>query len=401
MIHQRVSKLASSPKSRSRIEQTFEEMLKSVQFFRKPDIIPFPYLQSDQLEEPTTESTDNKYRDLLEELERERNLRKAAEKENETLKDKLAYFAELEKQYEEYRIKALRINELNAEIEKLNLKLKLLHEENEELRRKVRGGYESSLFIDKLNKELEKEKEANAQLVRQLNEMKNAYEELRKTYVRDLNSQKERCAEILNEKIGLEGRLRESLDMKRRDLHQDDEIQAKLRNMKSEYKVKLRDLEKRLPSEKNPDNSESRLKEIEDRLAHLQVKLVEKESRVKHHMPGGQTSRGSTPVKDNRGSPATTWRTSDRFSPQRLPRSANSIPDKMNAGNSRSPGRNKTSPMRSSGSPNRTAHFVSSSRSPLRNAQSSPGSGHRLTEQHYECETCVRRHGHEWARSAR
>lgn len=404
IIHQQVSKLPNSPRSKNKIEQTFEEMLKSIHFFRKPDIIPFPYLHSEVLEEPT-ESTDHKYKTLLEELERERNLRKAAEKENDTLRDKLAYLSEIESQYELYRLESLKITDLTTEIEKLNLKIKLLQEENEDLRKKMRSTYDSSLNLDRYSKELERQKEINNELLKQLAELRSAYEELRKTYTKDLNSQKFRNSKLTEEKNELEAKFRETQEklMSFRDLPQDpdDEIQAKIRSMKSEYRDKLKSLEKRLPSGRFQDESELRLKEIEDRLANLQGKLVEKEPRAR--VPGSQTSRGSTPAK-GRSSPGTTWKTSDRFSPQKLPRSGNSIPDKVNAGSVRSPGRGKVSPARQSRSPSqnaRTSGASRTSRSPGRSG--SPfmrsASGHRLTEQHVECETCVRRHGHEWARS--
>ena len=151
--YQQVSRLPNTPRSRNRVEQTFEIMLKSNHFFKKPDIIPFPYLNT-EVQEDSTESTDHKYKDLLEELEREKNMRKAAEKENETLRDKLAYLSEVESKYEEYRLKFLKISDLTSEIEKLNLKIKLLQEENEDLRRKIRGSYDNNLNFDKLSKDL-------------------------------------------------------------------------------------------------------------------------------------------------------------------------------------------------------------------------------------------------------
>ena len=406
IIHQQVSKLPNSPRSKNKIEQTFEEMLKSIHFFRKPDIIPFPYLHSEVQEEP--EATDHKYKNLLEELERERNLRKAAEKENETLRDKLAYLSEIESQYEVYRIESLKLTDLSTEIDKLNLKIKLLQEENEDLRKKIRTGYDSSLNLDRYSKELERQKEINNELLKQLAELRSAYEELRKTYTKDLNSQKFRYSKLTEEKNDLEAKFRETQEklMSFRDLPQDpdDEIQAKIRSMKNEYRDKLKSLEKRLPSGRFQDESELRLKEIEDRLANLQGKLVEKEPRAR--VPGSQTSRGSTPVK-GRSSPGATWKTSDRFSPQKLPRSGNSVPDKMNAGSAasaisarsaRSPARGKVSPARQSRSPSQNAR---ASRSPGRGGSpfTRSASGHRLTEQHVECETCVRRHGHDWARS--
>ena len=51
LIHKQVSELPNSPRSKEKIEKTFEEMLKSIHFFRKPDIIPFPYLSFNKHEE--------------------------------------------------------------------------------------------------------------------------------------------------------------------------------------------------------------------------------------------------------------------------------------------------------------------------------------------------------------
>lgn len=409
MIHQQVSELPNSPKSKTKIEQTFEEMLKSVHFFRKPDIIPFPYLNLDRPQEEPSIPSDTALKDLQEELERERNLRKAAEKENQALKDRLGYLLDIEKQYEEYRLKYLKLSELTQEIDKLNSKIRVLLDENEDLRRKIRGGYENNLNSTRLQKELEFEREKNSDLLKQLNEVKQAYEDLRKIYAKDIHTQKEKYEKLYDEKIQLEVRLRETKELNTRPDNfypQDDEIQAKIRNMKNDYKNKLKRLEQKLDPGKPDDQSELRLKEIEDRLANLQGKLAEQMGKGSYPPVGSQTSRGSTPNRE-RNSPLTTWKSSSRFSPQRYPKTVNSVPDvyptrekvikyKIEDRN-KSPNRGKLS-----SSPKR---FASSSGkgSPFRNTQSSPSgrstSRTKLTEHRHECETCIRRHGHEWARS--
>ena len=410
LIHQQISQLPNSPRSKRKIEQTFEEMLKSVHFFRKPDIIPFPYLNLDHPHGESTETPDTGLKDLQDELEKERNLRKAAEKENEALKDRLAYLTDIERQYEEYRLKSLKLSELNLEVEKLNGKIRVLLDENEDLRRKIRGGYENNLNLSRLQKDLEKEKERNSELLKKLNEANQAYEDLRRAYAKDIHTQKELFDKLYNEKIQLEVRMREMREKPTRLVEPydaaDDEMQLRIRNMKHEYKDKLKKLEQKLDPEKPDNKSENRLKEIEDRLANLQGKLAEQTGKNRHPVAGSQTSRGSTPIKE-RNSPLTTWKSSSRFSPQRMPRAGNSVPELypthdrvlkhgVNDKN-RSPSRGKASV-----SPKRPISSASKG-SPLRNNQSSPAarsaSRNRLYEQQHECETCIRRHGHEWARS--
>lgn len=400
----------NSPRSRKRIEQTFEETLKSTYFFKKPDIVPFPYLNT-EVQEPSIESTDHKYKDLLEELEREKNMRKAAEKENETLRDKLSYLSDLESQYEVYHLKSLKIPDLTLEIEKLNLKIKLLQEENEELRRKIRGTYDNNLHLASLCKDLEKQKQINDELLKQLSDLKDTYEDLRKSYTKEIKSQKARFSKLSQEKNDLESKLIKPQEKPLSfsdlsqdpdpDLDPDDRIQAKIRDMKTEYRDKLKSLESRLPSEPLTDPSELRLKLIEDRLASLQVKLSAKEPIV--HLPGSQTSRGSTPVR-GRFSPGSTFQTSDRSppglpnpNPYPYPYPQSSNPDKVHASIIRSPARLKVSFAQSFKSPPRQSpSSKSASRAGSPSIRSSPG--HKLTQTQSECEVCVRRHGHEWAR---
>lgn len=410
LIYHQISQLPNSPRSKKKIEQTFEEMLKSVHFFRKPDIIPFPYLNLEHPHVESSEPPDTGFKDLQDELEKERNLRKAAEKENEVLKDRLAYLTDIERQYEEYRLKSLKLSELNLEIEKLNGKIRVLLDENEDLRRKIRGGYENNLNLTRLQKDLEKERERNSELLKKLNEANQAYEDLRRAYAKDIHTQKELYDKLYDEKIHLEVRMREMREKPARQVEPydavDDEIQARIRNMKHEYKNKLKKLEQKLEPERPDNKSENRLKEIEDRLSNLQGKLAEQTGKSKYPPTGSQTSRGSTPIKE-RNSPLSTWKSSSRFSPQRLPKAGNSVPElypthdrivKHGVDNkNRSPSRGKASI-----SPKRIIPPAIKG-SPLRNTQMSPAgrstSRNRLYEQQHECETCIRRHGHEWARS--
>ena len=181
LIHKQVSELPNSPRSKEKIEKTFEEMLKSIHFFRKPDIIPFPYLSFNKHEEKVENF---EYQSLANELENEKNLRKTAEKEVYALKEKLLYLLEIEKQYEEYRLKSFKVAEMQSEIDKLNVRIRLLLEENEDMRRKA------AKSIDYTNYKYQQEYDANknSQLLKELKDLREANEELKKVYTRDVNS---------------------------------------------------------------------------------------------------------------------------------------------------------------------------------------------------------------------
>ncbi|OMJ80710.1 hypothetical protein SteCoe_18961 [Stentor coeruleus] len=212
ILHQQVSQLPNSPKSKLKIEQNFEELLKSIHFFRKPDIIPYPYLNLDHQPEEKSEIIDTKYTELQGEYDKEKTLRLALEREIENLKTRIAYLVDIEKQYDDYRLKALKVSELQIEIDKLNARIKLLLDENEDLRRKLSQSKDYMTNNAKYQQELERESTRNSELLRQLKEFKDAYEELRCTYAKDVNTQKERYDRLYDEKMQLELRLREFRD---------------------------------------------------------------------------------------------------------------------------------------------------------------------------------------------
>ncbi|OMJ80533.1 hypothetical protein SteCoe_19173 [Stentor coeruleus] len=211
IFHQEVSHL-NSPKSKLKIEQNFEELLKSIHFFRKPDIIPYPNLNLDHQAEENYEIIDTKYKKLQEEYEKEKTLRLALEREIENLKTRISYLIDIEKQYEDYRLKALKVIEFQGELDKLNLKIKLLLDENEDLRRKLSQSRDYMANNAKYQQELERESTRNSELLRQLKEFKDAYEELRCSYAKDVSIQKERYDRIYDEKMQSELRLKEFRD---------------------------------------------------------------------------------------------------------------------------------------------------------------------------------------------
>ena len=393
LIHQQISQLPNSPKSKKQIEQTFEEILKSVHFFRKPDIIPFPYLNFERSSEEKTENNDIKHKELLEEIEKEKNLRKIAERENTNLRDRLKYLLDIEKQYEEYKLKAAKSYELYEEIEKLNIRIKILLEENEELHKKT---YKSTENFNnfKFQQELDREINKNSELSREIQECHDAYEELRKAYTRDVNSLKEKFDKLYSEKMKLEIKLRdtnESFQRPEKDNYlkknESFSIQEKIRNMKNEYRDKLKSLEHRLGNEKPENLPDSRIKGIEERIAKIQdaiehssagekiLKVKPKDTQHKLSLTErNQRSRGSTPTKDK------------FFTPGKDEKNTSKSPtDFLKKNNSRvkSRGRLDSSPIQES----------KKSLSPRTSSRK------RLSEHNAECQTCIKRHGHDWAKS--
>ena len=404
LIHQQIMQLPNSPRSKQRIEQTFDDMLKSIHFFKKPDIIPFPYLHFERLPEEKSESSDSRYKELLDELEKERNLRKIAERENMNLRDRMLYLLEVEKKYEELRMGSTRISSLHEEIDRLNLRIQFLLDENEEIRKRPsRNTDPTNSGSLKTPPDLEKIAARNRNLLQELESCKDAYEELRRAYTRDVNSLKEKFDKLYSEKTKLELRLREFTDRQRPEKEglEDNSIQEKIRSMKNEYRDKLRGLENRLGKDHVEGLPDSRIKVIEDRIARIQeaidhssnsergARLTPSETPTRlQETTRSNKSRGSTPVagKDERkgkvGTPSSAWQSERGFT-------------------SGSPVRNVKIRDRDVKSPSYTDRGNSTKSPKWKSPSQRCLSRKKLSDNNAVCETCVKRHGSDWAKSPR
>ncbi|OMJ82642.1 hypothetical protein SteCoe_16625 [Stentor coeruleus] len=211
-VREKVSELPYSPRSKLKIEQTFDELLDHIHYIRKPDIIPYAYNNYSQNHEQISENFDRKYQEILEQLEKEKNYRLVLESENDSLKARMAYLVDIEKHNEDNRIRASRSSELQNEIDKLNTRINLLLNENEDLRRKISYSRDYSVNNNKYHEELEREGLKNQELLRKLKEFKSAYEELRITYGHDVSSLKEKYDNLYEEKMRVETWLRDLND---------------------------------------------------------------------------------------------------------------------------------------------------------------------------------------------
>ena len=164
--------------------------------------------------------------------------------------------------------------------------------------------------------------------------------------------------------------------------------------MKNEYRDKLKNLEQRLESDNSENVPDQRIKVIEDRIAKIQEAIDhtsggEKIIRANPRTSPGKTygtvrtprSKGSTPTNENAFNPSSTWQGGriTSKSPPRLLQKNNSRPNSRISGT-------ESSPLRDS------ARQTASPRSLSRK---------RLEEPHVDCQRCIKRHGHEWAKSPR
>lgn len=212
LVREKVSELPNSPRSKLKIEQTFEDLLDHIYYTRKPDIIPYPYYNYSQNHEQISENHERKYQEIFEQLEKEKNFRLILESENDSLKVRMSYLTDIERQYEDSRIRATRSTELQTEIDQLNIRINLLLNENEDLRRKASYSREYSANNSKYQEELEREALKNQELLRKLKDFKVSYEEVRRTYVHDVNGQKEKFDNLYEEKMQVESWLRDLSD---------------------------------------------------------------------------------------------------------------------------------------------------------------------------------------------
>jgi DNA repair exonuclease SbcCD ATPase subunit len=377
-------------------EQNFEDPLKSSRFFKKPDIVPYPYANFELSSQEDSLQRVSKARelDLLSQLESEKNLRKLAEDENDRLKKYLQ-----DHQSSQKLSSTNPKSYITPDIDSLKAKLKILTEENDELRKHLSNHSDTR----RLKEKLETEERNTQELLRELREFKDAYEELRKNYAKDVASQKTRFEELFNEKVHLEARLQQILHrFENSDLEEAGLMQEKIRNIKNDYREKVRELEKKIP-ENTEEVSDARLREIEARLNVLQGKLAQQseynERALARRVPR-LSSRGGSPRRDvsSRGqSPYSTLRTF-----------TGSPSYKLDTGRSSArSGKSPTSTARNFKDSNPSSLSRSkgkgsnSSKSPTRNEVSSPSgrSSSRLRQQipHKQCETCIRKHGIEWA----
>ena len=335
-----------------------------------------------------------KSEDLLKKLEHETKLRLIAQDDNSKLRSQLAELQEYEKLSKEQSARAT--NSKNAdlliEIENLRVRVRILTEENELLRTRLNEKSDSGLKIK--SDGLERIEAKNRELLRELTEFKDAYEELRKIYALDISSQKARYEKLYSEKTGLELRLSDLLA--RHEGLVPEPMQEKIRKMKTEYRGKVKELEQRIRPEDKDEVSDARLKEIEARLAVLQGKLTEQSAyNEKALMRRGphRSSKAASPRREN--SPYATWRTMN-VSPS-LQDS-----DKNTVYSNKSPRTTDRALKDALGSSRGRSRRDTGSKSPTRGSSNSPAgrssSRHRHSPEHKQCETCIRKHGHDWAR---
>lgn len=400
-----------SPKS-NQPDQIFDDALRSSHFFKKPDIIPYPFINFDQPSIDLASTSDAKYKDLLSQLEKEKSLRISSESTTEKLKEKLLYFQDLEKKYEEYRLKSLKISDLTIEIENLRKRVSILLEENEDLKKRLRQKFDQDVGQSKWRVEFEREEQRNKELLRELKVAEEAFEDLRILYAKDVGSQKERYEGVYQEKMMLEGRLREITARFEVGTRGDEDVmQERIRRMKAEYRGKVKDLEEKLKPDDKDDLSDKRLKEIESRLATLQGKLLEQsahnEKALARRAPGLRKESAEREM-----SPYSTWKTLniDQSPTRRVLTERTRSPTRQSPRRNlnevhKNPSKTLTKSLKNSGfssnSPSRV-YLGRSSKSPTRSIPSSPtersSSRNRLNTQRKQCDICIRKHGQDWVR---
>ncbi|CAG9330363.1 unnamed protein product [Blepharisma stoltei] len=269
ILKEHVNKLNRSFESKEKILKSFEDLLRAVHFFDKPDIIPTPndidrikqqILQNQ--EEPNQES----YRKLYED---EKKLR--GNKENEW-KEKEKKWRYLEKECEELKNKAVKIREIENENEQLRKRLKRFAEierENEELRKELKTGKKKknnakASELERFNQQLKRECEERDIIIA---ELKEEIETLRRTLKEYRDKYETSCEALKSHSSGEKERyLAEELY----------EVKNRLKTLQDEHEFTLRKLEetKPLTSERLPTyvvQLEERNIDLEDR-----VKILEK-----------------------------------------------------------------------------------------------------------------------------
>jgi hypothetical protein len=394
-IHEEVSRLPHSPRSKEEIEQTFESLLKSIHFFRKPDIIPYPSAHGSR-PEPSAEL----YKALLLELEKEGRERKFLEKENESLRNRLKYVMETEKTCQRCKEYAYHVNEMQGEIDKIRTRIGILTEENDNLRKQLQRSLGMS---GSQNRE-------DGRLLQEVKEYRRAYEEISGRFEREMGMQQDRYERVLREKEEMEKRMREyseglgkyrssQMELERIE---NERVQDKIAKLKREYNDKIRNVEKREEKDRSEGVSDVRLRQIESRLTVLQDKLAEQSAineRILHAKKGiEQETFSPMKMRDlDRENGLVDYKTVENY-----PKSQAKSSEKKKIKGSRSENNTEQTDRQYEESPRRSLRTNSKSSSKQQVTASPNSRASRHSEYHNpECKTCVKRHKHEWAKSPR
>ncbi|CAG9321485.1 unnamed protein product [Blepharisma stoltei] len=407
-LSSKIQQLNSSPESKARLQEQFEKLLNAIEFFEKPDIIPFPWLDFKFNEIIIKENPDNcdtsRSQGSQLSIEKDQIMTQEYQKKIKTLENeidelKLAIRKLRDENHENEKLKTRlkRIAELEKENEKLQ---KMLEDQGERLKESVITEKEYEAMAKEIDKEvtrikneLEESEVQRVEIRRQYDLLNKTYQEMKSDYKNEIQALNEKIIEISNRSQDIENKLKAS-QFKESENHslielankRISELQEELNNKEThlqlqnkcieEYKKQLEDLE---PATRYQIHLENCLKELEQKLAESE------EARFEQMKLYNELQRQISSQETERINPHRIKQLEDLFmkSGEKLDELSTKIYQTLDTAlTARTESEKKFRKLRKKKCPHREKLFT------------------RLyAEKKNPCEICINVHGHEWAKS--
>lgn len=221
LIQNEISLLSISYQSKLRLEQTVEDVLRSMSQSLRPAE---PYPVPDYRYQEKYLNLEDNYKSLLYDYEKERNLRLELESEIISIRNQNSLLNQSQQDCQINHVSIHRITELNSEIEKLKSRLVLVQEENQQIIIQKREIDELTSKTRSVQSELDKNNRRNSQILQELAHYKDLYSNFKNEYSKDSNSLNERFEKVLREKEILQDQVQDLKERNKRLVKKYNEV---------------------------------------------------------------------------------------------------------------------------------------------------------------------------------
>ena len=221
LIQNEISLLSISYQSKLRLEQTVEDVLRSMSQSLRPAE---PYAVPDYRYQEKYLNLEDKYKSLLYDYEKERSLRLELESENISIRSQISLSNQSQQDCQLNHVSVHRVTELNSEVERLKSRLAALQEENKQIAIHKRDNDELSSQTRALQSDLEKLNRRNSQVLQELAHYKDLYSNFKNEYSKDSSSLNERFEKALREKEVLQDQVQDLRERNKRLVKKYNEV---------------------------------------------------------------------------------------------------------------------------------------------------------------------------------
>jgi hypothetical protein len=215
LIKSEISMLPLPYQSKLNLEQTIEDILYSIYSSKAPSE-QVPISINDYRSQEKLLNLEQKYSSLLYDYEKERNYRLDLETELSSLQSRVIHLTQVSQDCSEKHVSALKVTDLNSEIEMLKRRLQDALQENHELRNQKKINDELKFNHRELQGEVDKKDKRISQVLQDLAHYKDLYLNFRDGFSKDSTSVNQRYEKIVQEKMQIEEELRETKEKYKR-----------------------------------------------------------------------------------------------------------------------------------------------------------------------------------------